>query len=66
MTGFGRYGRNRSQQTKTLSKLLQLKNWDVIAPGHGHPRDYRNLDDSIKITELKEAQDDLLAMSANR
>jgi glyoxylase-like metal-dependent hydrolase (beta-lactamase superfamily II) len=66
MTGFGRYGRNLAQQTKTLSKLLQLKGWDVIAPGHGHPRDYRKLDDSVKMAELKHAQEDLLAMSTNR
>ena len=65
MTGFGRYGNDLRKQAKTLEELLKL-DWDVIAPGHGHPRDYRHSDnttDSRKLRrqeELKVALDDLM------
>lgn len=72
MTGFGRYGHNRKQQVETLSRILNIsKHWDVIAPGHGHARDYRGQDDdgdgdSTKAAEIKVAQDDLIPGLANR
>ena len=59
MTGFGRYGNDLEQQVDTLSKLLKLE-WDVIAAGHGHSRDYRREDDSVKAAELRQAQEDLV------
>jgi glyoxylase-like metal-dependent hydrolase (beta-lactamase superfamily II) len=62
MTGFGRYGNQRRQQVETLEKLSKLTAWDIVAPGHGHPRDYRGHDNDTKLQELKVAQEDLLKM----
>ena len=42
MTGMGRYGNNLRVQAETLKQLLDL-DWQVIAPGHSHPRDYRSM-----------------------
>jgi glyoxylase-like metal-dependent hydrolase (beta-lactamase superfamily II) len=60
MSGFPRYGNNLQLQAKSLQNLLYL-DWDVVAPGHGHPRDYSselNKDD-LKRKELEEALVDL-------
>jgi glyoxylase-like metal-dependent hydrolase (beta-lactamase superfamily II)/ferredoxin len=51
MTGFPRYGHDRKLQAKTLEKLLDV-NFTVVAPGHGHPRDYRGMDPSRRNEEL--------------
>jgi glyoxylase-like metal-dependent hydrolase (beta-lactamase superfamily II)/ferredoxin len=62
MTGFGPYGYDPDAKVhiRTLSQLLQLE-WDVVAAGHGHSRDYRgDKDDNNKRMELKQAQDDLV------
>jgi glyoxylase-like metal-dependent hydrolase (beta-lactamase superfamily II) len=40
MTGFPRYGNNLPQQARILSRLVEQLDFDVIAPGHGHVRDY--------------------------
>jgi glyoxylase-like metal-dependent hydrolase (beta-lactamase superfamily II) len=60
MTGFPRYGNNLSQQAVTLKRLLQLE-WDIIAPGHGHPRDYtlETDKDNLKVQEMEQALLDL-------
>jgi hypothetical protein len=42
MTGFPKYGNDLRQQSEVPKQLLEL-DWQVIAPGHGHPRDYRNV-----------------------
>lgn len=42
MTGFPRYGRDLRLQSESIRHFLEL-DWDVIAPGHGHPRDYREI-----------------------
>ncbi|CAB9524644.1 Lactamase_B [Seminavis robusta] len=61
MSGFPRYGNNLQLQAESLQGLLDLE-WDVVAPGHGHPRDYSqegdNKDD-LKKTEMEEALMDL-------
>jgi glyoxylase-like metal-dependent hydrolase (beta-lactamase superfamily II) len=60
MTGFPRYGHNMVQQNHTLlSLVMQLQQWDIVAPGHGLPRDYRNDPNAIRISELQWAQRDL-------
>ena len=60
MTGFPRYGRDLVQQHHTLQQLVtSLSSWDIIAPGHGLPRDYRNVSHALRIQELIEAQNDL-------
>lgn len=64
MTGFGRYGNYMKQQVETLSRIGDLQGWDVIAPGHGHPRDYRGKGGAVKAAEMKVAQDDLLSRFA--
>lgn len=57
MSGFPRYGRSLSQQADTLQLLLQNIDWQIIAPGHGHSRDYRHETDSqaLKKVELEQA-----------
>lgn len=53
MTGFPRYGNNSKQQANTLPQLLTL-DWHLIAPGHGHVRDYTLLtDDESSLKELQ-------------
>jgi len=69
MSGFPRYGNNLRQQSETLQKLLKL-DWDIICPGHGHPRDYLSLNvtekEMIKQEEMEEAIDELLAYGGGR
>jgi glyoxylase-like metal-dependent hydrolase (beta-lactamase superfamily II)/ferredoxin len=64
MTGFPKYGNDLRQQSETLKQLLEL-DWQVIAPGHGHPRDYRNAkgDDSLRKQEMQQALEELTAYS---
>ena len=64
MTGFPRYGHNLPQQEQSLLHLLHLKEWDIIAAGHGHPRDYGTIADngqkeSVKRQEMEDALVDL-------
>ena len=65
MTGFPKYGNDLRQQSETLKQLLEL-DWQVIAPGHGHPRDYRNVksDDSVRKQEMQQALEELAACSS--
>ncbi|GAX22615.1 hypothetical protein FisN_14Hh251 [Fistulifera solaris] len=58
MTGFPRYGHDRTLQAKTLEKLLDV-NFTVVAPGHGHPRDYRGMDLQRRNEELLPALKEL-------
>jgi glyoxylase-like metal-dependent hydrolase (beta-lactamase superfamily II) len=59
MTGFPKYGNDLVQQSKILKQLLEL-DWQVIAPGHGQPRDYRNVDnDSVRKQEMQRALEEL-------
>ena len=61
MTGFPRYGRDLNQLRETLTQLITTTNaWDVIAPGHALPRDYRNVSRTERLQELIEAQNDLV------
>ncbi len=62
MSGFPRYGRSLSQQAATLQLMLQTLDWQIIAPGHGHLRDYRQERDGevrqvVKRVEMEEALD---------
>ncbi len=45
MTGFPRYGNDTKLQAKTISNIIDTfsEYWDVIAPGHGHVRNYIDL-----------------------
>jgi glyoxylase-like metal-dependent hydrolase (beta-lactamase superfamily II)/ferredoxin len=58
MTGFPRYGNLLLQQATTLQQLLTL-DWTLVAPGHGHPRDYRNDDFIMRAEEMQVAIDEL-------
>lgn len=63
MTGMGRYGNNLRVQAETLPLLLDL-DWQVIAPGHSHPRDYRSVGNkgiqkAVQKEELSIAVEDL-------
>ena len=58
MTGFPRYGDDRKLQARTLEKLSVL-DFDVIAPGHGHPRDYRGLEPQVRHAEMLAALTEL-------
>lgn len=61
MSGFPRYGNNLSLQAISLERLLQIE-WDVVAPGHGHPRDYSAEPEKndLRRKEMNEAIQDLL------
>jgi glyoxylase-like metal-dependent hydrolase (beta-lactamase superfamily II) len=67
MSGFPRYGNNLQLQAKSLKGLLKF-DWDVVAPGHGHPRDYSQEanKDNLKRTEMDEALMDLHEVRAPR
>jgi glyoxylase-like metal-dependent hydrolase (beta-lactamase superfamily II) len=60
MTGFHQYGNDLGQQSEILQQLLKL-DWQVIAPGHGHPRDYRNVkgDKSVRKQEMRQVLDEM-------
>ena len=64
MSGFPRYGNNLTLQAQTLQSLLAL-DWDIVAPGHGHPRDYRQFGDDastrrkVRQREMEQAIVDL-------
>lgn len=58
MTAFSKYGNNLGQQSETLKSLVKLP-WQVIAPGHGHPRDYRGQDDSVRREEMENALEEI-------
>lgn len=45
MSGFPRFGNDPELQSKILPLLLDL-DWQVLAPGHGHVRDYTVLEES--------------------
>jgi glyoxylase-like metal-dependent hydrolase (beta-lactamase superfamily II) len=55
MSGMGRYGNDLRRQAKTLKKLLDL-DWQVIAPGHSHPRDYRDITSQEQRKELQKEE----------
>jgi glyoxylase-like metal-dependent hydrolase (beta-lactamase superfamily II)/ferredoxin len=65
MTGFPRYGNNLRQQSENLERLLELLDWQVIAPGHGHPRDYQNVKDAdnVRRQEMKQALEEMTLYS---
>ncbi|KAL7556506.1 hypothetical protein ACA910_000969 [Epithemia clementina (nom. ined.)] len=64
MTAFPRYGNNLKMQAETLQKLLHL-DWKIIAPGHGHPRDYRE-EQNYRLSREEEMQVALGDMVAAR
>ncbi|KAL3794902.1 hypothetical protein HJC23_004279 [Cyclotella cryptica] len=60
MSGFPRYGNDLSLQAETLQKIGQLvEKWDIIAPGHGHPRFYGEGSSKRKLDELSVAVNEL-------
>lgn len=64
MSGFPRYGNDLAQQAETLQKIERLADkWDVIAPGHGHPRFYGEGSSKRKLDELSVAVDELNSYS---
>ena len=54
MSGFPRYGNNRQQQSRVLPRLLDLE-WQIVAPGHGHVRDYTTSEGSRREEEMQPA-----------
>jgi glyoxylase-like metal-dependent hydrolase (beta-lactamase superfamily II)/ferredoxin len=56
MTGMGQYGNDLRLQAGTLQSLLDLE-WQVIAPGHGHPKDYRTMDSTKKDLRATQKED---------
>ncbi|GKY98912.1 hypothetical protein MPSEU_000847000 [Mayamaea pseudoterrestris] len=59
MTGFPRYGNDLQRQAATLRKLVAIPGWTMIAPGHGHARDYRGMKESARKEELEVALQEL-------
>ena len=60
MTGMGRYGNNLRQQAEMLKDLVKL-DWEIIAPGHGHPKDYRHMKSAVE-RKLAQKHDSEVAM----
>jgi glyoxylase-like metal-dependent hydrolase (beta-lactamase superfamily II) len=60
MTGHPNYGNDLQKQTSTLRRLLDYE-WDVIAPGHGHHKDYRLVDnkEQVKRDDVERAIDEM-------
>ena len=68
MTGFPRYGNNRVEQARVLPAFLDL-DWTVVAPGHGHYRDYSNIPNKeerkkVQRQEMQAAIDELVEYGA--
>ena len=68
MTGFPRYGNNRVEQARVLPLFLDL-DWTVVAPGHGHYRDYSNISNKedrkkVQQQEMQAALDELVEYGA--
>ena len=65
MSGFPRYGNNLWQQSKTLNNVIGTTSniWDVIAPGHGHSKEYLSVPEDkrkkIKMDDISEAVDEV-------
>lgn len=64
LTGFPRYGRDLRLQKETLNQLEAIP-WDVVAPGHGHARDYRGKQ-AEREKALRDAQKELDDVFAKR
>ena len=63
MTGFPRYGDDLRTQARSLQYLQQL-DWEIIAPGHGHPRDYRQVvNASVDAKTVREKQEEELQIA---
>jgi glyoxylase-like metal-dependent hydrolase (beta-lactamase superfamily II) len=60
LTGFPRYGKNQRLQKTVLDKIEEL-HWDVVAPGHGHARDYSTNTEDLRTKEMEEAKIELEA-----
>lgn len=62
MSGFPQFGNDPELQSKILPLLLNL-NWQVLAPGHGHVRDYTLMGDDVagdaRKQEMEAAIDEL-------
>jgi len=63
MSGMPQYGHDRRTQAETLRRLLQLRqgvwDWRIVAPGHGHPRDYRGRPAGDRAAEMEGALEEL-------
>jgi glyoxylase-like metal-dependent hydrolase (beta-lactamase superfamily II)/ferredoxin len=57
LTGFPRFGNNRRVQATTLERMEAL-DWDVVAPGHGHARNYKGRRD-LRAKEMQDAKAEL-------
>lgn len=60
-SGFPRYNKeSRELQSKVLRQLIDL-DWQVLAPGHGHARDYTLLDgaNNLRNAEIEEGIEEL-------
>ena len=55
MSGFPRYGNDPKLQSKILPQLLDL-DWKVLAPGHGHVRDYTLLTNGTCDTDARKEE----------
>lgn len=58
LTGFPQYGNNRLQQAETLQWIKEL-DWTIVAPGHGHVKDYGKNHQASRNQELDDAIQEL-------
>ena len=62
LTGFPQYGNNRLQQAETLQWLKDL-DWTIVAPGHGHVKNYGNHQHSLSSSRNQELEDAIQELS---
>jgi len=65
MSAFPRYGNNLRTQGETIGKLVAMnddnKAWSVVAPGHGHKRDYTTMPAGSMQSDYDDALEELKA-----
>ena len=65
MSGFPRYGNDLRLQSETLTNTIgEISDlWDVIAPGHGHTREYLSVPEEgrrkAKMDDISDAVEEL-------
>lgn len=55
MTSFPRYGDDRKLQSEILVQLAELQ-WDLVAPGHGHVRQYFESEGGVSSSSTKDTR----------
>lgn len=65
MNAFPQYGNNLREQASTLEHLLEYE-WNVVLPGHGHMKDYTNVEHETQEVKRKDVEEAIAHMKKNR